>query len=180
MPFSTTSIQDLILFEPRIFEDDRGYFFESYNQERFAEAGIDAHFVQDNQALSRRGVLRGLHFQTGAFAQAKLVRVIEGAVFDVAVDLRPDSPTFRQWFGTELSGANRKQLFIPRGFAHGYLTLSDRALFAYKCDNFYSKAHDGGIRFDDPAIGVQWPSLDIDYILSEKDQALGFVERLTV
>lgn len=173
MPFSTTPIADLLIFEPRIFSDERGYFFESYNQKAFAEAGIEGVFVQDNQARSSRGVLRGLHFQKGAAAQAKLVRVIEGAVYDVAVDLRAGSSTYGQWFGTELSAENQRQLFVPRGFAHGYLTLSEHAIFVYKCDNFYNKAAEGGVRFDDPTIGVAWPKLEVPYVLSEKDLALG-------
>jgi dTDP-4-dehydrorhamnose 3,5-epimerase len=136
--FQTTFIKDLIIFEPRVWEDGRGYFFESYNRQTFEAAGITARFVQDNQARSTRGVLRGLHYQTGAFAQAKLVRVIEGEVLDIAVDLREDSATYGQWFSIRLSAENKKQLFVPRGFAHGYVVLSDTAEFAYKCDNFYA------------------------------------------
>lgn len=170
MPFNATPIAGLTVFEPRVFGDERGHFFESYNEKLFRQAGgIDCHFVQDNQAFSRRGTLRGLHFQTGDHAQAKLVRVVSGAVFDVAVDLRPGSPTLYQWFGLELSSENRKQLFVPRGFAHGYLVLSPEAVFAYKCDNYYAKAAEGGLRYDDPEIGVAWPKLDTDYLVNERD-----------
>lgn len=172
MPFSTTPIPDLLVFEPAVFRDERGYFFESYNQQVWAAEGVDSKFVQDNQAHSTRGVLRGLHYQTGEMAQAKLVRVIEGEVLDVAVDLREHSPTFGQWFSIRLSAENKRQLLVPRGFAHGYLVLSDTAEFAYKCDNFYSKAHEGGIRFDDPFLGIDW-EFDLNQVLvSEKDLAL--------
>jgi dTDP-4-dehydrorhamnose 3,5-epimerase len=158
MPVITTPIEGLIVIEPRVFADDRGYFFESFNARSFAlETGLDAHFVQDNQAQSARGVLRGLHFQTGASAQAKLVRVLSGEVFDVAVDLRPQSPTLGQWYGLVLSAQNKRQLFVPRGFAHGYLVLSDTAEFFYKCDNYYDPAAEGGLRYDDPALGINWP-----------------------
>lgn len=159
-----------MIFEPKVHGDARGYFFESYNEKLFREAGgIDNHFVQDNQAASTKGVLRGLHFQTGDSAQAKLVRCTEGAVFDVAVDLRPDSPTLHQWFGLELSAENRRQLFVPRGFAHGYLVLTDTATFAYKCDNFYDRDAEGGLRYDDPKVGIDWPKLAADYTVNERD-----------
>ncbi len=178
MPFSTTPIPDLIVFEPAVYRDERGYFFESYNQKVWAEAGVHAAFVQDNQARSTRGVLRGLHYQVGEMAQAKLVRVTEGEVLDVAVDLREGSATFGQWFSIRLSAENKRQLFVPRGFAHGYLVLSDTAEFVYKCDNFYSKSHEGGLRFDDPVLGIDW-EFDLGQVLvSEKDLALpGFVGR---
>lgn len=171
MPFSPTPIAGLLLFTPRVFGDERGYFLESYNERTFKEAGINSHFVQDNQALSSRGVLRGLHYQTGEAAQAKLVRVIQGEVFDVAVDLRLDSPTLGQWHGVLLSGENHNQLFVPRGFAHGYLVLSETALFAYKCDNFYHPAAEGGLRYDDPAIGIEWPDVGQEYLVAERDMA---------
>lgn len=178
MPFLTTPIADLIVFEPAVFHDDRGYFFESYNQKVWADAGVHIDFVQDNQARSTRGVLRGLHYQTGEMAQAKLVRVVEGEVLDVAVDLREHSPTLGQWYSVRLSAENKRQLLVPRGFAHGYVVLSETAEFAYKCDNFYSKAHEGGLRFDDPILGIDW-QFDLDKVLvSEKDLALpGFVGR---
>lgn len=172
MPFFSTPIEGLIIFEPQVWEDHRGYFFESYNRRTFEAAGISADFVQDNQARSTYGVLRGLHFQKPPFEQAKLVRVTEGAVFDVAVDLRPGSPTRGQWYGVELSAENKRQLFVPRGFAHGYVVLSPVAEFCYKCDNFYAKDHDAGIRFDDPALQIEWPINLQDAVLSEKDLAL--------
>lgn len=171
MPFEPTPIEGLQVFTPRVFGDERGYFLESYNENTFRAAGIDARFVQDNQARSSRGVLRGLHYQTGADAQAKLVRVIEGEVFDVAVDLRLNSPTLGQWFGTVLSGEKHNQLYIPKGFAHGYLVLSESALFAYKCDNFYQPNAEGGLRYDDPAIRIDWPELDVDFLVAERDLA---------
>lgn len=178
MSFHKTPIQDLIVFEPAVFRDERGYFFESYNQRVWAEAGVEIDFVQDNQARSTRGVLRGLHYQTGEMAQAKLVRVVEGEVLDVAVDLREHSSTLGQWYSIRLSAENKRQLLVPRGFAHGYLVLSETAEFAYKCDNFYSKAHEGGVRFDDPVLGIDW-EFDLEQVLvSEKDLALpGFVGR---
>lgn len=156
MPFIKTPIADLLIFEPRVFEDDRGYFFEAFNAQTFAEAGIKRPFVQDNQARSTYGVLRGLHYQVGEQAQAKLVRVLEGKVLDVVVDLRPDSPTYGKHYGVELSAENKRQLYVPRGFAHGYVVLSETAEFFYKCDNFYHKASEGGIRYDDPQLNIDW------------------------
>lgn len=169
---SPSPISGLIVFEPRVFEDTRGYFFESYNQQRWEEAGVQIRFVQDNQAFSRRGALRGLHYQAGEMAQAKLVRVVAGEVLDVAVDIRPDSPTYGQWFSILLSAENKRQLLVPRGFAHGYIVLSETAEFAYKCDNFYSKAHEGGIRFDDPTLNIDWQFDLRQAIVSEKDLEL--------
>lgn len=161
--------------QPWVFTDDRGYFFESYNQKAFTElTGYSAQFVQDNQSLSAYGTVRGLHYQTGAHAQGKLVRVISGSVYDVAVDLRPDSGTYGQWFGVELTGENNLQLFIPRGFAHGFSVLSETALFSYKCDNFYHKAAEAGIRYDDPTLGVDWQIPKDKMILSEKDLLLPY------
>lgn len=174
MKIRHTPIQDLVIVEPNVFEDDRGYFFESYQSSRLAQSGIDLSFVQDNEAKSSQGVLRGLHYQVGEFAQTKLVRVVTGSVFDVAVDLRPRSNTFGQWFGIKLSGNNKLQLLVPRGFAHGYLVLEDHTIFSYKCDNFYEKEAEGGIKFDDPQLSVEWPVLDCQYLVSEKDQALPF------
>ena len=179
MPFSTTPIPDLLVFEPRIFFDDRGYFFESYNQNTWKEAGLNVEFVQDNQARSTIGVLRGLHYQTGDYAQAKLVRVVEGEVLDVAVDIRPDSPAYGQWFSIRLSAENKKQLFVPRGFAHGYIVLSDTAEFTYKCDNFYSKEHEGGLRYDDPDLDIDWEFDLAQTIVSDKDQQLPFFGKHT-
>lgn len=177
MPFSPTPIPDLQLFTPRVFGDERGYFYESWNQETFRAAGIDAPFVQDNQARSPKGVLRGLHRQKGENAQAKLVRVIHGEVFDVAVDLRPGSPTLHQWFGVILSGKNHQQLFIPRGFAHGYLVLSETAVFAYKCDNYYAPKAESGLRYNDPAIGIEWPDLGMEYTVAERDLSWPLLEK---
>ena len=170
--FTETPIPGLIVFQPKIHLDDRGYFFESFNARTWEAAGISTHFVQDNQARSTVGVLRGLHFQTGEMAQAKLVRVIEGEVLDVVVDLRRESPTLGQWYSIRLSAENKKQMFVPRGFAHGYVVLSDTAEFAYKCDNYYSKAHEGGIRFDDPGLNIDWEYDLAQVIVSEKDLEL--------
>jgi dTDP-4-dehydrorhamnose 3,5-epimerase len=177
MPFTQTPIQDLIIFEPKVFEDERGYFFESYNQKLFEENGIEAKFIQDNQSKSSFGVLRGIHFQKPPFAQAKLVRVLSGKVLDVAVDLRPESATFGKYFGIELSAENKKQLFIPRGFGHGFVVLSDTAEFAYKCDNLYSKEHESGIIYNDADLKIDWQIETSELIISDKDQQLkSFVE----
>jgi len=174
VPFIQTPIPDLLIFEPTVWPDDRGYFFESYNRSTWAAAGLPVDFVQDNQARSTKGVLRGLHFQTGAAAQAKLVRVTEGEVLDVVVDIREHSATRGQWYSMRLSAENKRQLFVPRGFAHGYLVLSEQAEFAYKCDNYYSKAHEHGIRFDDPGLRIDW-EFDLSKVLvSEKDLALPY------
>ncbi len=174
MAFHQTAIQDIILFEPRVFEDSRGYFFESYNEKTFKENGISAHFVQDNQSFSKMGTIRGLHFQKGEFAQAKLVRVIKGKVLDVAVDLRANSPTFGKHVAALLSEENQNQLFIPRGFAHGFSVLSSEAIFSYKCDNFYHQNADGGLYFADPALAIDWQTTHP--IVSEKDLALPSLE----
>ena len=169
MPFLKTAIQDLIIFEPQVWGDERGYFYESYNKQTFEAAGINADFVQDNQALSSVGVLRGLHYQIGDMAQAKLVRSIQGDVLDVVVDIRPDSVTYGQHFTILLTEENKRQLFVPRGFAHGYVVLSETAIFAYKCDNFYSKAHEGGLLYNDPTLNIDW-QIDLSKaLLSEKD-----------
>jgi dTDP-4-dehydrorhamnose 3,5-epimerase len=175
MPISTTPIEGLLVFEPAVHYDDRGYFFESYNQRVWEAAGVNIHFVQDNQARSTIGVLRGLHYQTGEMAQAKLVRVTEGEVLDVVVDLRPASNTYGQWYSIRLSAENKRQLLVPRGFAHGYLVLSDTAEFQYKCDNFYSKAHEGGLRYDDPSLQIDW-EFDLNLVIvSEKDLQLPYI-----
>ncbi len=167
-----TGIEGLIELQPRVFEDGRGYFYESYNKGLFNEMGLDYNFVQDNQSMSVKNVLRGLHYQLNPMAQAKLVRVFKGEVFDVAVDIREGSPTYGKWHGAILSEKNKHQLLIPRGFAHGFAVLSDEAEFFYKCDNFYSKETEGGIRFDDSELNVEWP-IDLDKaIVSEKDLAL--------
>ncbi len=162
---------------PKVIQDDRGYFFESYQSEKFkAATGLSPVFVQDNQSKSVKGVLRGLHFQSGEYAQAKLVSVLQGAVLDVAVDLRKDSPTFGQYHAEVLTAENKHQLFIPRGFAHGFLVLSDTAEFFYKCDNYYHRAADGGVRFDDPEIGIDWGIPTEDLLLSDKDRQLPYLK----
>lgn len=164
-----TGIEGLLVIEPKVFPDSRGYFFESYNKQDFEEAGLHYDFVQDNQSKSSKMVLRGLHFQI-EHPQTKLVRVLDGEVFDVAVDLRNGSPTYGKWFGAILSAENNRQLLIPRGFAHGFLVLSDTAVFCYKCDDFYHPGDEGGIIWNDPDIGISWP-LDGEPILAEKDLA---------
>ena len=174
--FSTTSIEGVIMVDAKRYGDRRGYFMETYKRPDFVAGGIDVEFVQDNQSASTKGVLRGLHFQI-EHPQAKLVRVISGTVFDVAVDLRPGSPTWGAWEGSILSAENHRQLFIPRGFAHGFLVLSDHAEFCYKCDDVYRPGDEGGLMWNDPAIGIEWPPLEGDevfdpakIVLSDKDQ----------
>ncbi len=169
MPFIETGIADLVLFEPTIWPDPRGYFYESYNEQTFHAAGVTTRFVQDNQARSTRGVLRGLHYQVGEMAQAKLVRVVLGEVLDVVVDIRPSSATYGKSYGVLLSEANHRQMFVPRGFAHGYVVLSSEAIFCYKCDNLYSRAHEGGLLYNDPALGIDWGIPVAEMLLSEKD-----------
>lgn len=164
----STKISGVMLITPRVFGDHRGFFCETYNRRLFTEQGVCVEFVQDNEAFSvQAGVLRGLHFQRPPMSQAKLVRVVRGAVFDVVVDLRRDSPTYGQWEGFSLSAENHAQLFIPKGMAHGYLTLEPETLFLYKVDQFYSPEHDGGILWNDPDLGIVWP--DLNPILSDKD-----------
>lgn len=166
-----TDIEGVFVIEPQVFGDERGYFFESFNAERFlAQTGVEVTFVQDNESCSRRGVLRGLHFQKEPYAQAKLVRVVQGRVLDVAVDIRPESPTFGRYVAVELSGENHRQLFIPKGFAHGYVVLDDDTVFQYKCDEFYHPASEGGIAWNDPQIGIEWPLTESEIILSDKDR----------
>ena len=167
--FIHTRIPDVMVIEPTVFGDARGYFMETYQKDEFAAAGIDREFVQDNQSRSTRGVLRGVHFQK-EHTQAKLVRVTLGEVFDVAVDCRPHSPTFGQWVGEVLSAENKKMLYIPEGFAHGFLVLSDVAEFTYKCSDIYWPSAEGGIPFDDPTVAVQWPDCGCEYQTSEKDR----------
>jgi dTDP-4-dehydrorhamnose 3,5-epimerase len=177
MNFISTKLEGCYIIEPKIIKDDRGYFMESFNEITF-QNGVDqeVHFVQDNQSFSSQGVLRGLHYQTGEHAQAKLVRVLQGEVLDVAVDIRPASATFGQYEAVLLSGENQRQLFIPRGFAHGFLVLSASATFFYKCDNFYNKESEGGIIYNDPTINIDWQLLSDDLLISEKDQALPTLE----
>ena len=170
MPFIETGFAGLKVFEPKVFEDSRGYFFESFNKNTFKEAGIDTEFVQDNESRSQRGVLRGLHYQLNPMAQAKLVRVVEGEVLDVVVDIRKGSPTFGNHYAVALSAENKKQLYIPHGFAHGFVVLSDTCIFQYKCDNFYSRENEGGVLFSDPDLGIDW-GIDLDTaIVSDKDK----------
>lgn len=165
-----TTIEGLCILEPRVFKDDRGYFFESYNEAEFARMGITNRFVQDNESRSCYGVVRGLHCQLGGHAQAKLVRVLQGKVLDVAVDIRENSPTFGQYVSVELSAENKRMFMIPRGFLHGFSVLSREAVFAYKCDNLYCKAAEFGVRYDDPEIGVDWRLPAADIITSPKDR----------
>lgn len=172
MNFIKTSLEGVVIVEPRLFKDDRGYFFESYNEQEFIANGITNRFVQDNQSKSSYGVVRGLHCQLGEHAQAKLVRVLEGTVLDVAVDFRKDSPTFLKHVAVELSAQNNRQLFIPRGFLHGFSVLSETAVFAYKCDNLYCKESEFGIRFDEPTIGVDWQVPADKILVSDKDRQL--------
>ena len=170
MKVEQTGFKDLFIIHDTIYSDSRGYFFESFNQYRFAElTGIPTTFVQDNQSLSVKGVLRGLHMQVGEFAQAKLVRVLQGKVQDVVVDVRKDSPTYGQHFSIELSEESNTQLFIPRGFAHGFLVLSEFAVFFYKCDNYYNKAAERGIRYNDPLLNIHWQMPEESLLLSDKD-----------
>ena len=160
--FIKTPIKDVYVIEPTVFGDNRGYFMETYQYEAFKEAGLDMVFVQDNQSKSKKGVLRGLHFQTQN-SQGKLVRVVSGEVFDVAVDLRQGSETFGKWYGVVLSAENKKQFYIPEGFAHGFLVLSDEAEFVYKCTRYYDPSHESGLAWNDPAIGIEWPQLVGEY-----------------
>jgi dTDP-4-dehydrorhamnose 3,5-epimerase len=170
-------LTDAYVLKPSIFEDDRGYFYESFNERVFESLiGIEVNFIQDNQSYSSKGTLRGLHFQTGSSAQAKLVRVTKGSAYDVAVDLRPDSPTFKQWYGVELSEENHLQFFIPRGFAHAFVALEDNTVFQYKVDNYYSSVNDGGVIWNDEELAITWPELKLE--LSEKDKNLPKLNQL--
>jgi dTDP-4-dehydrorhamnose 3,5-epimerase len=162
-------IAGLYEIQPKVFGDSRGYFLETWSQREFEAVGLNPHFVQDNQSLSKKGVLRGLHFQK-TYHQGKLVRIIEGEIFDVAVDIRPGSPSRGKWHAIILSGEKQNQLYISEGFAHGFLVLSETAIFAYKCTDFYHPEDEGGVIWNDPAIGIQWPDIGMDYILSEKDR----------
>ena len=173
-----TAIEGLWVLEPKVFGDERGYFFESYNENAFVALGLQQRFVQDNESRSRRGTLRGLHFQRGEHAQAKLVRVVSGDVLDVAVDLRPGSATYGRVVTELLTGENKKMMLVPRGFAHGFVVLSPEALFQYKCDNFYRPDSEGGIRWDDPELAIDWRIKAEDVILSPKDRVLPFFREL--
>lgn len=173
MQVEQTILKDCFIIHNTVIKDNRGYFFESFNQQKFfQQTGLNISFVQDNQSKSTKGVLRGMHYQLGEFAQAKLVRVIEGAVLDIAVDLRKDSPSFGKSFALEITATNQKQFFIPRGFAHGFLVLSETATFFYKCDNFYNKEAEGGFIYNDSALNINWQMPESEIILSEKDKNL--------
>lgn len=170
MKLTSLSIPELIIIEPEVFEDERGFFFEAFNQKKFNQLiGKEIHFVQDNHSKSKHGVLRGLHYQEAPFAQAKLVRVVSGEIFDVAIDIRPDSKNYCQWVSEILSKDNKKQLWIPEGFAHGFLVLSDEAEIIYKTTQFYSIDHERCIKYDDKKLNISWPTLESKYILSPKD-----------
>ena len=170
MQIIDTAISEVKIIVPKVFGDARGYFFESWNAEKYASCGIDCKWVQDNESKSRFGVLRGLHYQAAPYTQAKLVRVIEGAVLDVAVDIRKGSPTFGKYVAVELSEENHRQFFVPRGFAHGFAVLSEEAVFQYKCDNFYNKASEGAVAWNDESLAIDW-KIDVEkIILSEKDK----------
>ncbi|WPR71630.1 dTDP-4-dehydrorhamnose 3,5-epimerase [Flavobacterium sp. NG2] len=172
MNLETTDIKDLVILTPTVFADERGYFMESFNANKLKELGINFDFVQDNQSFSQKGTLRGLHYQNPPYAQTKLVRVLEGEILDVAVDLRKDSPTYGQSYSIVLTAENKKQLLVPQGFAHGFSVLSDTAIVLYKCDQFYHKESEGGIRFDDSTLNIDW-GMDLkDAIVSEKDKVL--------
>lgn len=170
MKLIDTGIKDLFVIEPKVFGDHRGYFLETYNKNVFQELGLNYNFVQDNESFSKYGTLRGLHFQKGEYAQAKFVRVVSGKVLDVAVDLRLGSPTYGKSYSVELSDENKRMFIIPRGFAHGFVVLSETALFSYKCDNFYSPANEGGLLFSDPELEIDWRVPQDKIILSEKDK----------
>lgn len=173
MTVKETHLQGCVIIEPKVFKDERGYFFETFNLQSFNKTiGIDVSFVQDNESSSTKGVLRGLHYQTGEHAQAKLVRVITGTVLDIVVDIRKGSKTFGQQFSVELSEENKQQLYIPRGFAHGFIVLSDSAIFSYKCDNYYNKASEGGIIYNDATLNLDWKLPEERLIISEKDLLL--------
>ncbi|MEF3426976.1 dTDP-4-dehydrorhamnose 3,5-epimerase [Bacteroides cellulosilyticus] len=171
MEIIKTQIEGVVIIEPRLFKDERGYFFESFNQKEFEDKVCKTKFIQDNESKSSYGVVRGLHFQKPPFAQSKLVRVVKGAVLDVAVDIRKDSPTFRQHVAVELTEDNHRQFFIPRGFAHGFSVLSKEVIFQYKCDNFYAPQSEGAIAWDDPDLGIDWQISIDDILLSEKDKS---------
>jgi len=176
MSFIRTELDCVLIYEPKVFPDGRGYFFESYNQNNFLELGLNYNFVQDNQSKSSYGVLRGLHYQLEPYAQTKLVRVISGKIWDVIVDIRKNSPTYKKWIGMELSEDNFRQVVIPKGFAHGFIVLSDEAVISYKCDNFYNKQSEGGVRFDDPELHIDWKLPSKDILLSDKDMKNPFLK----
>ncbi len=176
MKVTETPLQGVLIVEPSVYSDSRGYFFESWQQKRYIEVGIETEFVQDNESQSVQGVVRGLHYQLAPWGQAKLVRVVQGRIFDVAVDLRQNSPTFMKWFGVELDDTSKKQLFIPRGFAHGFSVLSETAIFAYKCDNVYNREADRTINLKDPQLNINWKLGEIVPIVSDKDKNAPFLK----
>ena len=178
MKIISLAIPDVKLIEPDVFGDNRGFFMETYRADLFKEAGIPVNFVQDNMSSSRKGVLRGLHFQKDPYSQGKLVRVVRGEVFDVAVDLRKGSPYFGKWVGDLLSEENKKSLYVPPGFAHGFCVVSDEAIFHYKCTEFYHPEAEGGLRYDDPTVNVEWPLPDLPKITSPKDEKAPFLENI--
>jgi dTDP-4-dehydrorhamnose 3,5-epimerase len=176
MKITETPLPGLLIIEPCVYNDQRGYFFESFQNQRYLDAGIDCQFIQDNESKSVKGVVRGLHYQLNPVAQAKLVRVVQGNVFDVAIDLRIGSPTFGQWFGIELDSTSKKQLFIPRGFAHGFSVLSETAIFTYKCDNAYSRENERAINIFDPKMAIDWHLKESEWNVSEKDKVAPLFE----
>jgi dTDP-4-dehydrorhamnose 3,5-epimerase len=178
MEIFQTEIEDVKVLKPKVFQDARGYFIETYSEQCYRACGIDCHFVQDNESMSMRGVLRGLHYQLAPQAQAKLIRVVRGAVWDVAVDIRKNSPTFGKYVVVELSEHNKQQIYIPHGFAHGFLVLEDNTIFSYKCDALYNPQCERGVRWDDPRIAIPWLKLDVPYNLSEKDQKQPFLSEI--
>lgn len=183
MKIDETKLKDLIVIHPDVFGDNRGWFTESYNKQKYLALGIDNNFIQDNHSYSKEvGTLRGMHFQTGEFAQSKLIRCIRGRLMDICVDLRKDSPTFLQWDAIELSEENKLQLFVPKGFAHGFVTLTENVEIMYKVDAFYSKEHDSGIRYDDPQLNIVWQSIlpNVEFILSDKDKQLKLLHELEI
>lgn len=181
MTVTETKLKGCFIIEPAIFNDKRGYFFESFNQSKFNDAlGLNIQFIQDNESFSTKGVLRGLHYQTGIHAQAKLVRVVKGKVLDIAVDIRKESPTFGQYFSIELTEDNKKQIFVPRGFAHGFVVLSDTAILSYKCDNFYNKDSEEGIIYNDQTLNIDWHLPEEKLIISEKDIILPSIENAII
>lgn len=181
MEIMETALPEVKVLKPKVFQDARGYFIETFSEQRYKDAGITCRFVQDNESMSMRGVLRGLHYQVAPFAQAKLIRVVRGAVLDVAVDIRKGSRTFGKYVMVELSEQNKHQIFIPHGFAHGFAVLEDNTIFSYKCDAYYHPQSERGVRWDDPQVAIPWPKLDVPYNLSEKDKKqplLAEIERI--
>ena len=178
MKIISLAIPDVKLIEPDVFGDKRGFFMETYRADQFKEAGIPTNFVQDNMSSSRKGVLRGLHFQKDPYSQGKLVRVVRGEVFDVAVDLRKGSPYYGKWVGDFLSEENKRSLYVPNGFAHGFCVVSDEAVFHYKCTEFYHPEAEGGLRYDDPTVAVEWPKIDVPFLTSPKDEKAPFLENI--